>query len=143
MNAKPQFDILGIEYDWLASDGEGHVAIFTTAGGSYAHEEFLSDTDEHARAIEAALAIPSSTPAVFAPKLKPDLKNIWLEFAERGFFGFDGDPNGGPYRKVAAPYRPAFVEELPPETAAVVRRLALPHLNFATLSRITPQALGG
>ena len=141
MAAKSQREILGIEHDWLASDGHGHVAIFTTAGGSYAPEEFLRDTDAHDRAIEVALAHPPSTAAVFAPKLKPGRKNTWLEMAERGFFGFDGDPNGGPYGKVAAPRRPAHIDELPPEAAAVTRRLVFAHLDFAALDRVTTEAL--
>jgi hypothetical protein len=142
MTAKSHDEILGIEYDWLASDGDGHVAIFTTAGGSYAPEEFLRGTDEHDHAIEVALTRPPSTTAVFAPKLKPGIKNTWLELAERGFFGFDGDPNGGPYGKVAAPMRPVHVENLPPEIAAVVRRLVFPRLKFAALDRVTSDALG-
>lgn len=143
MTAKSRDEILGIEYDWLGSDGDGYVAIFTTAGGSHAPEEFLRDTDEHDRAIEVVLALPPSTAAVFAPKLKPGLKNTWLDLAERGFFGFDGDPNGGPYGKVAAPVRPVHVDDLPPEVATVARRLVFPHLNFTTWDRVTTEALGG
>lgn len=143
MKAKTRDEILGLEYDWLASDGDGHVAIFTTAGGSYAPEEFLRDTEEHDRAIEVALAIPPLTEAVLAPRLKPGLRNTWLDLARRGFFGFDGDPNGGPYAKVAVPRHPVHVDDLPTETATVVRRLVFPHLNFATLERATSELLGG
>jgi hypothetical protein len=142
MTAKSQIEILGFEYDWLAADGEGHVAIFTTAGGSYAPEEFLRDTDEHRRAIGAALAMPSSTVAVFAPELPPGYKNTWLDMAERGFYGFDGDPCGDPYRKVAAPRRPVRVEELRPDIATVVRRLVLPNLSFAKLDRVSSEEIG-
>lgn len=142
MTAKSQEDILGFEHDWLGSDADGHVAIFTTAGGSYAPEEFLRDTDAHDRAIEVALSLPPATTALFAPNLKPGLKNTWLDMAERGFFGFDGDPNGGPYDKVAAPQRPVHVDDLPAEAAAVARRLVLPHIKFATVDRISEGALG-
>jgi hypothetical protein len=145
MTAKSQDEILGFEYDWLASDGDGHVAIFATAGGSFAPEEFLNDTDEHSRAIEVALALPPSTVAAFAPTLKPGLKNTWLEMAKRGFFGFDGEFNGGlggPYTKVASPERAAHVDDLPPEIAAVVQRLTLPHLKFRSLDGVTEEALG-
>lgn len=142
MTTKSRGEILGIEYDWLASDGHGHVAVFTTAGGSYAPEEFLRNTEEHDQAIEVTLALPPSTTALFAPKIKENLKNTWLELAARGFFGFDGDPNGGPYRKVSAPQQPAHVDDLPLEPAAVVRRLLFSHLNFATLDWVTSAALG-
>ena len=135
-------EILGLEYDWLGSDGDGLVAIFTTAGGSYAPADFLRDTDEHDRAIEIALSRPPSTAAVFAPKLEPGLQNTWLAMAERGFFGFDGDPNGGPYRKVAVPGRPVHIDELPPEAATVARRVVFPHLKFTGLEQITEEALG-
>ncbi len=83
MTAKSQDEILGLEYDWLASDGDGHVAIFTTAGGSYAPEEFLRDTDEHDHAIEVALSLPQSTTALFAPKLKPGGSRRRLPYGRR------------------------------------------------------------
>lgn len=142
MTAKTQDEILGFEYDWLACDGDGHVAIFTTAGGSPAPEEFLRDTDAHQRAIEATLALRPLTVAVFAPMLNPGLDNTWLELAERGLFGFDGDPNGGPYAKVAAPLRPVHVDDLPPEAVAVARRLVFPQLIFSAVDRVAPEELG-
>src|SRR5437899_85750 len=41
MGAKSADEILGLEFDWLASDADGHVALFSTAGGGYAPEDFL------------------------------------------------------------------------------------------------------
>jgi hypothetical protein len=134
--------IIGIEYDWLASDRVGHVAIFTTAGGSYGPGEFLRDTDQHDRAIDEVLATPPSTVALFAPGLQENLNTIWRDLAERGLFGFDGDPNGGPYEKVAAPAQPVRVDELPSGAASVVRELVFPNLDFSTLVRVTEEALG-
>lgn len=54
-------EILGLEYDWLASDAKGFVALFTTAGGGYAPTEFLKDTDAHDRAIDIILDLPATT----------------------------------------------------------------------------------
>jgi hypothetical protein len=36
MSAKSAIDIQGFEYDWLAVDLDGHVAVFTTAGDGFA-----------------------------------------------------------------------------------------------------------
>lgn len=33
MTAKSADDILGLEFDWIASDADGHVARFSPAGG--------------------------------------------------------------------------------------------------------------
>src|SRR5262245_52257163 len=52
VSAKSADEILGLEFDWLASDADGHVALFSTAGGGFAPDEFLSDTDAHDRAID-------------------------------------------------------------------------------------------
>jgi hypothetical protein len=118
-------DIQGLEYDWLASDSEGHVALFSTAGAGHAPREFLLDTDAHDAAIDAILAGPATTTARFAPTVAPGLKNTWALVAERGLFAFDCDPNGGPYRKVAAPQLPIRIESLPAAAVEVVSRIRL------------------
>jgi len=141
MGARTGAEISGLEFDWLASDANGHVAMFSTAGGGYAPEEFLRDTDAHDNAADIILALPSYTKARFAPELGPGLKNTWQMMAERGFFAFDSDPNGGPYRLVAAPERATHVSELPRVVSDVVARLVFLHLKFSELSRISGDLL--
>jgi hypothetical protein len=86
VTAKSADDIRGVEYDWLASDADGHIALFTTAGAGFAPEEFLRNTDEHDAAIAAVLAAKASTSSRFAPELAPGLENTWRLMAERGVF---------------------------------------------------------
>jgi hypothetical protein len=143
VGAKSADEIWGTEYDWLGCDGVGHVALFTTAGGSYPPEEFLLDTDVHDEAIEAILARPAVTTARFAPDLRPDLVNIWRLAAERGLFAYDGELYGGPYRLNAAPEVPVHVDRLPPNAIEVLRRLTLHHVRFADLTVISEQDLRG
>jgi hypothetical protein len=109
----------GLEYDWLGSDESGCVALFSTAGAGYAPQAFLHDTDAHDIAIEAVLALPPSTAAMFAPDLGPGLTNTWRLVAERGLYAYDCHPNGGPYRLVAAPAIPARIGALPAAVAKV------------------------
>ncbi|WP_437789996.1 hypothetical protein [Sorangium sp. So ce693] len=139
--AKSADEILGLEFDWLASDADGYVALFSTAGGGYAPDEFLRDTDAHDAAIDAVLASPASTVARFAPELPPGLKNTWRMVAERGLFVFDSDPHGGPYRMVAAPADPIRIVDLPRGVIDIVGRLKLRQVRFVGQPVITMELL--
>lgn len=141
MTPKSSEDVRGIEYDWLAIDVENHVALFTTAGGGYTPDEFLRDTDAHDAAIEAILALPVRTTALFVPTLPAGKQNTWKRMAERGLFAFDADANGGPYRRVAAPQSPVRIDDLPEEVVAVVLDLKSRDLRFARLTEVTASAL--
>ena len=141
MVAKSAEDIRGREFDWLAVDSDGYVALFSTAGAGYAPAEFLRDTDAHDAAIEHILALSASTKARFAPQLAPGLKNTWLLVAERGLFAFDSDPTGGPYRLVAAPELPIRITGLPNSIAATVRLVSLGHLRFAEVDTVPEEKL--
>jgi hypothetical protein len=140
-HARSADDILGFELDWLASDADGHVAMFSTAGGGYAPEAFLRDTDAHDAAIDAILAAPASTTARFAPELPAGLRNTWREIAERGVFAFDSDAHGRPYRLVAVPEAPVRVAALPDRAAVVVSSLVLSRLSLADLPASVPDEL--
>jgi hypothetical protein len=141
VGAKSADDILGAEYDWLAGDQDGHVALFTTAGGGYAPDTFLLDTDAHANAIRAVLAGPARTSARFAPLLAAQYENTWELVAERGLFAFDADIDGGPYRLVAAPESAINVAHLPEAAVDVIRFLTFSRLRFAGLTTLSKQAL--
>ncbi|MBI5542656.1 MAG: hypothetical protein HY901_02115 [Deltaproteobacteria bacterium] len=138
--AKPT-DIRGFEYDWLGCDAVGKVAFFSTAGGGYAPEEFLRDTDLFEAAIDILLACPLTTKARFAPQLSPGYENTWQLLAERGVFAYDSDPHGGPYRLVAAPEVPASLGHLPQGVVAVVRRIHFRDLHLADSPEIASERL--
>jgi hypothetical protein len=141
VGAKSIEEICGYEYDWLGCDADGHVGLFSTAGGGYAPDEFMRDTDAHDRAIEMILASPATTHARFAPTLHADLVNTWRLVAERGLFAYEAHAHGGPYRLVAAPEVPVGAAELPAIVVDVLRRLTFAHLRFAQLSIISEDNL--
>lgn len=141
MGKKSAEEILGFEFDWLASDKDDHVALFSTAGGGYSPGAFLQDTEIHDTAIDAILALPVRTKARLAPRLPAGLRNTWHLMAERGVFGFDSDPNGGPYRLIAAPEEPVRTTDLPEVAAAVARRIVLRDLRFEEAQEITREYL--
>lgn len=143
MTRKTAEEIQGYEYDWLACDENGHVALLSTAGGGFAPPAFLEDTDVYYRAIEAIQALPIGTEAVRAPKLKDGFPNIWKEMALRGVFAFDADLNGGPYRLVGIPAKPIWVDHLPKSVAEVVKIITFATLQFAALKIITGDDIVG
>lgn len=133
-------DIQGYEYDWLGCDEDGFVALFSTAGGGYAPPAYLRDTDSHARAIDALLALPVSTSTSFHPSLAAHLENTWKLVAERGLYAYDSDPHGGPYHLVAAPEIPIRLDALPSLAANVVAEIRLT-VRFSTSATFTRAVL--
>jgi hypothetical protein len=51
-------DLAGLEFDWLASDRDGHVALLTTAGGGFVSPAALTQSSRYAEAIESLLRLP-------------------------------------------------------------------------------------
>jgi hypothetical protein len=135
-------DIQGQEYDWLAIDSVGHVGLFSTAGGGFAPDAFLEDTEAFDTAIAAILSLPPSTLASCNRELPPGLTNTWRLAAERGLYAFDSDPLGGPYRRIAAPHTPIAVADLPPPIRGIASRVVLPGLTFADATEIAHTQLG-
>lgn len=138
MSAKSADEIHGYEFDWLASDGDGHVALFSTAGGGYAPEAFLADTCSSNQGNHGLVALHQR--AVCA-RVKPPVVNTWKMAAERGLFAFDGDPDGGPYYLVAAPEVPATAAQFPAIVVDVLRDLEFRHLRIAGMSVISEEDL--
>ncbi|MBK6685988.1 MAG: hypothetical protein IPG45_16055 [Deltaproteobacteria bacterium] len=126
MASKTCAEIQGKEYDWLGCDWGGNIALFSTAGAGYAPPAFLRDTEAHDVAIQQILGLPATTAARFFPTVAPGLSNTWRLVAERGLYAYDCDPNGGPYRLVAAPVVAAMADALPAAIVGVAKRVNCP-----------------
>ncbi len=126
----------GVEFDWLGCDEVGCVGLFSTAGAGYPPIAFMLDKEAHDRAIKAILALPPSTTATSVPRVGEGLTNTWKLVAERGLFAYDSDPNGGPYRLVAAPAVPTRMDALPTEVAEVAAKIRLA-LRFENQPQVT------
>jgi hypothetical protein len=91
----------GLDFEWLASDAEGHVALFGCCGGALPPEGVLGEREVHVRALEDVLRRPPSTRALFSPPGADGER--WRSAAERGLFAYRCAPIGGPFRLAAAP----------------------------------------
>lgn len=141
LTPKTAEEIQGYEYDWIAHDEFGHVALFSTAGGGYAPPEFLADTVAFDDAVEALLTLNATSSASMFQEVAVGLVNTWKGVAERGLFSFDSDSFGGPYRRAGTPDSPVSVEDLPPLVAEVVRRVRLRGVRFESAGEITREEL--
>ena len=137
MSEKTAEEIQGYEYDWIACDEYGRVAMFSTAGGGYAPRAFLADTDKYDEALEALMERDVFTSARQAPTVAEGLANTWKELAERGVFSYDSDPLGGPYRLVGVPEAPVLCSALDPAVSDVVRRVELGGIELGKDETIT------
>ncbi|MCE9580722.1 MAG: hypothetical protein K8W52_46810 [Deltaproteobacteria bacterium] len=130
-------DIRGTEHDWLAVDRDGHVALFSTAGGSAAPPAYLRDIEGYEVAIAAILALPGPTGVAAQPPGSWD--NTWREVADRGLFAYDGEFNRGAYRLLERPALAVAMAARPPAIAAVCARVRFAHLTFAATVAITDE----
>lgn len=137
MTKKTRDEVQGYEYDWLACDQHGQVALLSTAGGGYAPQSLLTDSDAYDEAIDSILELPSRTVAKLAPEVGEGLPNTWRKAAERGLYAFDADPNGGAYRLVAIPTEPLLLAQLPSNIRGVVRQVSFELLGFDAVSELT------
>jgi hypothetical protein len=127
MTDNPQrFD--GLEADWLAVDGAGHVAFFTAAGHGPVPAA-VGDAARHRDAIASVRSLPATSSIRLVPLFPLDEGTDWQEMARRGIYAFDADHDG--YHLRAAPDQPAPVSSLPPAVAQVARSVACRHLTFS------------
>lgn len=133
-------DLSNLDLDWLASDSEGHVALFSTTGGELPPDAVLRDLEAQVRAVELVLHTPPSTRALLAPP-NPLEGNVWRAAAERGLFAFRSEGPGGPYRLEAVPDDPARLFDLPPAVALVAENLCFPQLRFRSIASVTADVL--
>jgi hypothetical protein len=110
--------------------------LFSTAGAGYAPDELLLDPDAFESAIESILAMPPRGGSDCARELPPGHVNTWKLVADRGFFAFDADPLGGPYRLIAKPHVAARITDLPSSVALVVGRIHLPKVSLPNATEV-------
>lgn len=140
----PKIDELqGIEYDWLACDRDGHVALFSTAGWGCAPVGFVDDTGAHDRGVDALLQRSASTSARESPVLPRHLVNTWHLVAERGVFAFDFDVDRGIYRRVAVPDTATLLGDVPEVTSKAARTCTLSAVAFDEVELITCEQICG
>lgn len=116
-------EIAGVEFDWFATDGQGHVAQFLAAGDPHVPEAALA-SEELLEAVHVWIDTrpereePNAPAGGFDDHLTPPQR--------RGAYVYDhvpGEP--GVYRLVAAPRTPLHLSEMPGPMQAYLGTLTL------------------
>jgi len=127
----------GIEFDWLAVDRHGHVAVLTTAGYGAVPES----VNEHLAEVDAALERVGELPTIGSAgnivrrSADGDYSN-WYSYSTKGFYAYDWHVWHGPYQRLSSPTVPISVDRLPSQVQTVARLAVFP-VNFADEPQIT------
>lgn len=88
---RPAHEIVGVEFDWLAIDREGRLALFATAGSGMA-PGFATDARELLDAVLSLIETPNWGSA-----------QVWDDYASVGLYVYDWDVSIGAYRRLRTP----------------------------------------
>lgn len=136
----------GIDCVWLASDREGHLGVFITAGVGPIPVLALDSLSTPIVEIESKLY---QLPTVSQAKLLVSVKrpDDLIDLAERGMFVYDWTDIGrtareslNVYESAAVPTVPMTIESLPSDLAVLARILNIPGLVFAEENEIDVRA---
>lgn len=126
----------GIDCVWLASDRDGRVAAFVTAGEGPVPESALADAAVELSDIEDRLneLPPQAQARLFVSIPEPE---SFVALAQRGLYVYDWTDAHRPssaarnaYQRVAAPTAAIAVDALPEDLAAVARSACFAGITF-------------
>lgn len=113
-----------LEFDWLASDADGFVALFSSAGFGPVPEELPPQVDAIDQALDRMKALPLTSDETPADAAEPD---EWVAAAQRGFFAFDWAHDHDRYEIEAMPKRPLRLDAIQDEAIReMVSRVRIP-----------------
>ncbi|WP_433013573.1 hypothetical protein [Kribbella sp. CA-294648] len=121
-------DLWGLEWDFLAVDSAGHVAVLSSAGYGPIPELVLAAREVVGRADDAIEALPTFTQAVRDNPEREGNFSDWYSLSERGLFAYDWNLWHGPYKRIASPAEPLNISSLPEQVQAAARLLQIPYL---------------
>lgn len=135
MSDRPYPD--GIDCVWLASDRDGHLAAFVTAGVGPIPIQILSDEGPAIEDIEEHIC---DMPSVSAVHLLGSIKrpDSFIKLAERGVFVYDWSDihriiheSIHAYEPVAVPVSPITIDMLPDDLSNIAKAVKFVDLAFA------------
>ena len=135
----------GIDKSWLASDRDGHVGVFVTAGCGPVPAWVLNPAYPLDQIEDDILKLPKASDVDFPAGLAQ--ADRFADLAERGFYVYDwSDVHRtiqayiNAYELLARPYRPLTLDQLPGDLADVARSIRFTRLSFANAWRIDVRA---
>lgn len=131
----PRADLWGIDWDFLAVDSAGHVAVISSAGTGPIPEAVLAGREVVERTDSAIAALPKITRAVPDNPRRGGNTSVWYSSSERGLYVYDWTLWNGPYERISAPAEPLDIGSLPEHVQEAAHLLQIPYL-FAGASQL-------
>lgn len=130
-------DIYGTEWDFLALDQGGSVALLSSGGFGPIPESVLRS----GRSVEAVIweleaALPVLGGSSDRRQVRPGDYSDWFEMSRRGLYTYDCHGHSNLYEQVSAPSVALRVDDLAPDIAAAAGLLRLPVL-FSETTRLS------
>ena len=134
-------ELWGREWDFLAVDKTGQVAVLSSAGYGPIPSAVLASRETVERAVDAVMRLPVTTSAVPTDPERGGNYSDWYDISSRGFYTFDWHVWHGPYELIATPAEPLHVDHLPDVLRSACGLLRIPQsfAEIATLHLAEPE----
>ena len=129
-------DLWCLEWDFLAVDPAGHVAVLSCGGYGPIPQSALAARESVEQAIAMISTLPTTTEAVSVVEGDGDYSD-WFAMSARGFYAYDWQAWNGPYERISAPASPLSISSLPDEVRAAATILQIPQ-QFAESTQLNP-----
>jgi hypothetical protein len=126
----------GIEFDWLATDTLGSVALLSSAGYGVVPPVVIQHVDQVDDAVDIIGQLPATGAATDVITPTGGDYSDWHQAAARGLYAYDWHQSHGPYQRLASPTKPISIDELPPSVKAAAQLIKI-SVPFSTADSIT------
>jgi hypothetical protein len=137
-------EIFGLEFDWFAIDGDGLLALCSSAGYGEIPAEVLhacTTKEQPDRHIAELIARLPERGRYATEGRGPGWCEEWKQLGHRGLFVYDWRHWQGPYERIVVPDTPVKAEAVPAELIELLRPITLHQVRFANCPSF--QVLGG
>lgn len=132
----------GIDSSWLASDRDGHLGVFVTAGCGPVPAQTLNPVYPLDQIEWDILKLPKASD--IDPPARTAQHDRFVDLAERGFFVYDWSDtlqaSINAYELIERPYRPLTLDQLPDDLAEAARFVRFTKVTFANAWRVDVRA---
>jgi hypothetical protein len=132
------------DFEWYATDRNGHIASFTTAGFAIVPRKVFQSKEDYWRCVDYIRQLPTRCNYLRSMVENGD-RSPWINEARRGLFAYDWTCNAGqyvagePYWLIASPELPLTLDEVPGEIRAWLEMVRFSSSDFEQAELLFPE----
>lgn len=126
----------GVNFEWLAVDATGQLAVFTGGYGPVPPNLVVRELE-----VDSSMSVLMDQPVVGPARdvvAIPGDMSSWLAWSARGFHAYTWYDRRGPYVRVCTPSMPLHLRELPLRLQSLACMVAFPMSFAATQQLVLP-----